>query len=71
MIDAVENRHVAVADVTGAYLNADMDDFVLIRLSVDDVDMVCNANPTYEQYITNANGKRHCFYSLKRHYMGA
>ena len=30
LIDAVEDRHVVVADVTSAYLNADMDDFVLI-----------------------------------------
>ena len=30
LVDAVEDRHVVVADVTGAYLNADMDDFVLI-----------------------------------------
>ena len=41
LIDAVEDRHVVVADVTGAYLNANMDDFVLIRLSGDDVDMMC------------------------------
>ena len=27
LIDAVEDRHVVVADVTGTYLNADMEDF--------------------------------------------
>ena len=52
LIDAVEDQHVVVADVTGAYLNADMDDFVLIRLSGEDVDMMCNANPAYEDFIT-------------------
>ena len=40
MIDAVEDQHMVVVDITGAYLNADMDDFVLIRLSGDDVDMI-------------------------------
>ena len=30
LIDAVEDRHVVEADVTSAYLNADMDDFVLL-----------------------------------------
>ena len=30
MIDVAEDRHIAVVDVTGAYLNVDMDDFVLI-----------------------------------------
>ena len=54
-----------VVDVTGAYLNADMDDFVLIRLSGDNVDMMCNANPTYEQFVTNENGRKTLFLQLK------
>ena len=66
MIDAVEDRHVAVADITGAYLNADMDDFVLIRLLGDDVDMMCNTNPTYEQFVTNENGRKTLFRQLRK-----
>ena len=52
LIDAAEDRHVVVADVTGAYLNADMDDFVLIRLTSEDVNMMCVATPTYERFVT-------------------
>ena len=66
LVDAVEDRHVVVADVTGAYLKADMDDFVLIRLSGDDVDMMCNANPDYEKFITKNNGRRTLFLQLKK-----
>ena len=67
LIDAVEDRHVVVADITGsAYLNADMDDFVLIRLSGDDVDMMCNANLDYEKFITKNNGRRTLFLQLKK-----
>ena len=66
LIDAVEDRHVVVADVTGAYLNADMDDFVLIRLSGDDVDMMCKANPTYKKFIHTGSGKRILFLQLKK-----
>ena len=62
----VEDRHVVVADITGAYLNADMDDFVLIQLSGDDVDMMCNANPDYKKFITKNNGWRTLFLQLKR-----
>ena len=62
----MEDRHVVVADVTGAYLNADMDDFVLIRLSGDDIDMMCNANPAYEKFVTNNNGRRTLFLQLKK-----
>ena len=43
-----------------------MDDFVLIRLSGEDVDMMCNANPTYEQFVTNENGRKTLFLQLKK-----
>ena len=66
LIDAVEDRHIAVADVTGAYLNADMDDFVLIRLLGDDVDMMCNANPTYTEFVTSDKGRKTLFLQLKK-----
>ena len=33
MIDALEGRDVATADVPGAYLHADMDDLVIMRLT--------------------------------------
>ena len=66
MIAVVEDRQVAVADVTGAYLNADMDDFVLIRLSGDNVDMMCDTNPTYEQFVTSENGRKTLFLQLKK-----
>ena len=66
LIDAVEDRHVVVADVTGAYLNADMDNFVLIRLSGEDVDMMCDANPVYADFITNDSGKKTLFLQLKK-----
>ena len=66
LIDAMEDRHVVVADVTGAYLNADMDDFVLIRLTGEDVDMMCDANPVYVDFTTNDNGKKVLFLQLKK-----
>ena len=66
LIDAVEERHVVVADVMGAYLNADMDDFVLIRLSSDDVGMMCNANPTYERFVSKVHGQKSLFLQLKK-----
>ena len=66
LIDAVEDRHVAVADVTGTYLNVDMDDFVLIRLLGDDVDMMCNTNPTYAEFVTYEKGRKMLFLQLKK-----
>ena len=66
LVDTVEDWHVVVADVTSAYLNMDMDDFVLIRLSGDDVNMMCNANPDYKKFITKNNGRRTLFLQLKK-----
>ena len=66
LIEAVEDRRVAVADVTGAYLNVDMDDFVLIQLLGDDVDMMCNANPTYAEFMTYEKGRKTLFLQLKK-----
>ena len=66
LIDAVEERHVVVADVAGAYLNADMDDFVLIRLSGADVNMMCNANPDDARFVTMVHGQKTLFLQLKK-----
>ena len=58
MIDAIERRDVATADVTGAYLNAEMDDFVLMKLAGEDAQIMCNVNPSYAaDYTVNENGK--------------
>ena len=62
----MEDRHIVVADVTSAYLNADMDDFVLIQLSGDDVDMMCNANPAYEKFITKNNGAENFIFAAQK-----
>ena len=57
VIDALERRDVATADVAGAYLNADMEDYVLMRLVGDDVGLMCDVNPTYKSYVTNERNK--------------
>ena len=45
MIDAKECRDVATADVKGAYLHADMEDFVLVKLVGEAVNIMCQVNP--------------------------
>ena len=57
VIDALERRDVATADVAGAYLNADMEDYVLMRLTGDDVGLMCDVNPAYKNYVTNERNK--------------
>ena len=53
MIDAYEERDVAVVDIQGAYLSADMDDdmFMIIRGKM--AELVVAADPTlYRKYIS-------------------
>ena len=50
-IDAAEKRFVATCDITGAFLTADMDDFVLIVLYDKEIDALIQANNKYKKYI--------------------
>ena len=50
-IDARECRDVATADVVGAYLLADMNDVVIVKVTGQSVDMMCEVRPEYKQYI--------------------
>jgi hypothetical protein len=58
MIDAREGRDVATADVAGAYLNADMNDFVILKMTGSDLDILCQVNPEYNNFVEIENGKK-------------
>jgi len=58
MIDAFEHRDMATADVVGAYMNAEMLDFVLLRLVGDTVDIMCHLNPRYSSSVVMEGGKK-------------
>ena len=50
-IDAAEERFVATCDITGAFLKADMDEFVLIVLHNEEIDALIQANHKYKDYV--------------------
>jgi hypothetical protein len=52
MIDAKEGRDVAIADVVGAYLLANMEDYVLIRLTGEPVETMCGISEECRKYVT-------------------
>ena len=64
LIDAKEDRDVATADVVGAYLNAYMEDFVVVKLVGDEVDIISNLNSRYREYVTIENGKKVLYLQL-------
>jgi hypothetical protein len=64
MIDAKERRDVATADVEGAYLYADMEEFFLLNLVGKAVDVMCQVNPKYENFVVIENGKKVLYLQL-------
>jgi len=58
IIDAYEKRDVTTADVEGAYLHADMEDFVLLKMVGEAVDIMCDVNPKYAPFVVVESGKR-------------
>ena len=63
LINAHEHRDVATANIVGAYLLADIDDFVLVKLNGETVDIMCQVNRTFEEYVTIEKGKKPYIYS--------
>ena len=48
-----------VADIAGAFLNADMDDFVIMKFKGDMVDYVVQSNPEkYKDFVTYEGGQK-------------
>ena len=63
-MDAHEGRDVAIADVVGAYLKANMTDFTILKFTGESVDIMCKMNPAYEEYVAVENGKRVLYVQL-------
>jgi len=64
MIDAKEGRDVATADVEGAYLHAGMEDFVILKLVSEAVNIMCQVNPKYKKFVVVEHGKKVLYLQL-------
>ena len=59
VIDAYERRVTATADVTGAYLNAKMDQFLVMKIEGDMVDFMVQADPKkYAPHVRVEHGRK-------------
>ena len=64
-IDAYEGKSIATCDITGAFLKADMKEFVLIVLRNNEIDALIQTNKKYKKYIKVLdNGKRLLYLQL-------
>jgi hypothetical protein len=64
LIDATEHRDVATADVAGAYLHAEMEDFTLLKMEGESVEIMCNVCEDYRKYVCHENGKKVLYLKL-------
>ena len=68
LIDANEGRDVAIFDVPGAYLQAEMpaEKKILMIFRDEFVDIMCEVNPEYKNHIIVQNGKRVLYVKVLR-----
>ena len=66
-IDAYEERYVVTSDISGAFLQADMDDFVLVVFEGVMVDLLCQLRNDYKEHVfVTKSGKNFYTYNLTR-----
>ena len=66
LIDAKEGRDVAISDVVGAYLLAEMKDHVIVKLTGIAVDVLCRANNSYQKFVSLEKGRKVIYLKLER-----
>ncbi len=66
IIDAYEKRDVAITDVKGAYLNADMKDVVIMRITGREVDLFVELDPSLAEFVTYENGIKVLYVQLDK-----
>lgn len=57
IIDALKNRYVITCDIPGAFMQADMDELIHVKLEGELAKLLVKLDPTYEQYMTKEWGK--------------
>jgi len=66
ILNAIEGRDVAFADVVGAYLHTHMTEFVAMRITGAEVDILCKLKPEWEEFVTIENGKHVLYVRLNK-----
>ena len=68
LIDAHEDRDVAIFDVPGAYLQAEMpkEKKLLMKFRDEFVNIMCEVNPEYKKYVVKVNGKEVLYVKILR-----
>ena len=63
-LSAAERRKIVTWDVEGAYLLADQDDYVLLKFTGESVDIMCQVDPKYKDFVCYENGRKVLYLQL-------
>ena len=66
LINAHKGRDVATTDMVWAYLLANMDDYTVVKISGTTTDIMCQVNPSYNEYKVMEKGKPTLFLRLSK-----
>lgn len=69
VVDGHEERDVATADVAGAYLKEKLNDFVIMKFVGETVNLLCELNEKYKEFVVIEGGQRVLYVRLSKHYM--
>ena len=65
-IDALEQRTVVTLDIPGAFMQTDVDEVIHIRLQGPMVELLCQVNSKYQDYVAQERGKPALYARLKK-----
>ena len=57
IIDAMERRNVATVDIPGAFMQADIDEIIHVKLVGDLARLLIRVDPSYERFVVKEKGK--------------
>ena len=63
-VSAAERRKIISWDVESVYLLADQDDFIVVKLTGESVDVLCDVDNGYKEYVTLEKGKKVLYVQL-------
>ena len=66
LIDAKEGRDIATCDVPAAFMHADIDEVIHLRLDGEIADLLLKVDPSYSKYATKERGKTVIFTELSK-----
>lgn len=70
IIDAQEHIDAATADIVGACLMVELNDFVLVKLKGESVDSTCQVNPVLKKYVISERHNKVLYLQLAKSLYG-